>query len=176
MISVGMWVHKTGPNMNTFLQPFVDEANDLSNIGIEWQMNGENILSKIYPVCCCVDSVTRPCLLNINQFNGHSGCNFCEHPTEPVDGYRKYPVSINVPPSRTDFSIRESMERAMIDDINPTLNKGIKGPSVLMNLQGFDLVHGVVPDYMHSVLLGVTKQYTDSLLSPANLIKKVREN
>lgn len=34
-----------------------------------------------------------------------------------------------------------------------------------MNLNKFDLVDGMVPDYMHSALLGVTKQYTELLLS-----------
>lgn len=35
--------------------------------------------------------------------------------------------------------------------------KGVWGPSPLMNLKYFDLVKGMVPDYMHSVMLGVIK-------------------
>lgn len=43
--------------------------------------------------------------------------------------------------------------------------KGVQGPSVLMNLQHFDLVRGMVPNYMHSVLLGVIKFHTEILLT-----------
>lgn len=57
------------------------------------------------------------------------------------------------------------MIRSLNDDINVIENKGVKGPSVLMNLEGFDLSNGVVPDYMHSALLGVARQYTDLILS-----------
>lgn len=42
---------------------------------------------------------------------------------------------------------------------------GIKGPSVLLPLKGFDLVWCLPPDYMHCVLEGVTKQLTELWLS-----------
>lgn len=40
---------------------------------------------------------------------------------------------------------------------NPRV-KGIKGVSILHAMIWFDIVNGIVPDYMHGVLLGVTKQ------------------
>ncbi|XP_011859092.1 PREDICTED: uncharacterized protein LOC105556604 isoform X2 [Vollenhovia emeryi] len=165
MLLIGLWVHKKEPNMNTFLRPFVDEANSLARNGIQWNVNNKIITSKVYPICCCVDSVARPCILNMIRFNGFYGCNFCEHPTEGVDGYRRYTMSTCVPPNRTDTSIRYRMLNASNDKILPVINKGIKGPSILMNLEGFDLVDGMVPDYMHSVLLGVTRQYTELILT-----------
>lgn len=78
--------------MNTFLQPFVDEANFLANESVKWELNGSVVTSKVYPICCCVDSVARPCMLNMTRFNGSYGCSFCEHPTEG-DRYRKYTIS-----------------------------------------------------------------------------------
>lgn len=36
--------------------------------------------------------------------------------------------------------------------------RGLKGLSPLVNLPYFDVVYIFVPDYMHCVLLGVTKQ------------------
>lgn len=45
---------------------------------------------------------------------------------------------------------------------------GVKGPSALMNLQHYDLVWGQSVDYMHCVLLGVTKQVMDTLLDSSN--------
>lgn len=164
MFLIGLWVHQKEPNMNTFLQPFVDEANFLANKGVKWELNGSVVTSKVYPICC-VDSVARSSMLNMTRFHGSYGCNFCEHPTEGVDRYRKYTISTYVPPDRTDESIRSAMIRSLNDDINVIKNKGVKGTSVLMNLEGFDLSNGMVPDYMHSVLLGVTRQYTELILS-----------
>lgn len=35
---------------------------------------------------------------------------------------------------------------------------GVKGPTVLSLLPDFNIIDGLIPDYMHSVLLGVTRQ------------------
>ncbi|KAL1485094.1 hypothetical protein MTO96_032180 [Rhipicephalus appendiculatus] len=43
--------------------------------------------------------------------------------------------------------------------------KGMKGPAPLMNLLNFDIVTGFTLDYMHCVLLGVTRQLTKLFLS-----------
>ncbi|XP_025162723.1 uncharacterized protein LOC105181603 isoform X2 [Harpegnathos saltator] len=163
MMLLGIWVNKREPNMQIFLQPFVKEVNFLSTYGLQWQYDKNTIItSRIIPVCCYVDSVARPAMLNMKQFNGHYGCTFCEHPTEYVEGYRKYPVSTNIFPNRTNASIKQNMITAHATSI-PI--KGAKGPSPLMSLKYFDLVNGMVPDYMHSVLLGVTKQLTEMYFS-----------
>ncbi len=44
--------------------------------------------------------------------------------------------------------------------------KGIKGVSALFGMHWFDVVFGLVPDYMHGVLLGVTKKMLSLFLSP----------
>lgn len=48
-----------------------------------------------------------------------------------------------------------------------TIN-GYKGPSPAVNLPHFDLVWGFTVEYMHGVLLGVTRQITELLLSSTN--------
>ncbi|KAG0410920.1 hypothetical protein HPB47_011984 [Ixodes persulcatus] len=45
---------------------------------------------------------------------------------------------------------------------------GVKGPSALMNLKGFDLVEGMSAEYMHSVLQGVVRQFTELLFSSSS--------
>lgn len=45
-----------------------------------------------------------------------------------------------------------------------TIN-GYKGPSPIVNLPYFDLVWGFTVEYMHAVLLGVTRQLTEALMS-----------
>lgn len=51
----------------------------------------------------------------------------------------------------------ELVTRAIETD---TPSVGVKGPSVLSLLPGFDIIKGCVPNYMHSVLLGVTRSVT----------------
>lgn len=43
--------------------------------------------------------------------------------------------------------------------------RGVKGPSPLINLPAFDIVWSFSPDYMHCVLLGVTRQVMELWLS-----------
>ena len=46
--------------------------------------------------------------------------------------------------------------------------KGIKGVSILHAMIWFDIVNGIVPDYMHGVLLGVTKQVLGLMILSTN--------
>ena len=78
----GIWVNDSKPEMNVFLNLFVNQANRLSSQGFEWVNNGKKIKSKVFPLGCCVDSVCRCALLNMKRFNGYYGCTFCEHPSE----------------------------------------------------------------------------------------------
>ncbi|KAM3598530.1 uncharacterized protein V6R79_019117 [Siganus canaliculatus] len=53
---------------------------------------------------------------------------------------------------------------------NPPQN-GVKGSSLLSKIPFFDIVLGFVPEYLHSVLLGVSKQLMSLWLDPANSLK-----
>ncbi|XP_049516440.1 uncharacterized protein LOC125942330 [Dermacentor silvarum] len=66
---------------------------------------------------------------------------------------------------RTHSQVIRDMHIAYITE--NTVN-GFKGPSALMSLKGFDLVKGVSVEYMHCVLLGVTRQITEALFSTTN--------
>ena len=45
---------------------------------------------------------------------------------------------------------------------------GVKGPCILYQLPKFDVINGFSPAYMHSVLLGVTRQFVNIWLDSAN--------
>ena len=177
MVLVGLWVAKKEPDMKVFLQPFVDMANELSTKGFSWNCNGRDIISKLFPLGCCVDSPARSSMLNMKRFNGIYGCTYCEHPTESVESYRKYPVLNDPPALRTHESIKKNMIAAHEND-EPNV-MGVFGPSPLMYLRHFDLAKGMVLDFMHSCLLGVTELHLTILMtnsktdyyigSPANI-------
>lgn len=167
IITAGLWVHKFEPDMQIFLQPFVNQANELATTGFVWKLNNKVIRSKIFPILCCVDSVARCAMLNMKQYNGRFGCTFCEHPTFNVDGIRKYPISTTIPKNRTDASIKRDMILAYNAGVGQDIN-GVWGPPSLMNLKYYDLAEGMAVDYMHSILLGVTRQYTEIILTSVN--------
>lgn len=72
-----LWFGPSKPSMNSFLKPFVDELEQLSTSGFQWIRNGTKVLSRVYAVACCCDSVARAMVQNIKQFNGLYGCTWC---------------------------------------------------------------------------------------------------
>ncbi|XP_011685630.1 PREDICTED: uncharacterized protein LOC105448639 [Wasmannia auropunctata] len=173
MILIGLWIDACKPDMNIFLQPFINQANNLSSNGISWKLSDNvTITSLVMLLLCSVDSMARSAILNMKQCNGKSGCTFYEHPTEGVSVQTKsasrilwkYTVSTDIPLNRTDASIR----RDMIIVCNAKNGKDVNGiwePSCLMNLHYFDLGDGFDSEYMHSCLLGVQRQYMEILLT-----------
>jgi hypothetical protein len=160
---VGFWFGKLSPNINLYLERFVNEANDLYNNSVTWVNEAnDTIVSKFLPLCCSVDSSARCKLLNMKQFNGFFSCPWCYHPGISVNtaGTRcevRYPVTEDDYTLRTDNEELEDMQVAVNQNI---CSRGFKGSSVLVNLPRFKLVKQCVPDYMHCVLLGVTRTLT----------------
>lgn len=104
------------------------------------------------------DSVARPALQCFTQFNGKHGCSLCYDLgiyLQQGDGHtRVYPYDCNSV-LRTNDLVVDLAEQATVAK-HAVL--GVKGPSVLQLIPGFDIIQGLVPDYMHSVLLGVARQ------------------
>ncbi|KAK0141862.1 hypothetical protein N1851_020460 [Merluccius polli] len=147
-----LWFGKSKPNMITFLTAFVAEFKELEQTGIKW-MDSENVehTSKVNLLLCSSDSVARPLLRNTKQFNGKYGCDFCLH-----TGGGPYVWETPEPPLRTEM---DHFRHAMLaTPANPVM--GVKGPSPLMELESFKMITGFIPEYQHSVCLGVTKQIT----------------
>lgn len=169
IIPAGLWVDKSQPNMNVFGDIFVKQANELSTVGILWNYRGKDVISKIFPLLSSVDSVARCKMLNMKQFNGLFGCTYCLHPTEQINNSAKYPITENIPLLRSNNDIKELMKKSVtLETATAEGTFGIKGPSFLMNLKYFNLAESLPPDYMHSVLLGLTRQFTEIILTSVN--------
>ncbi|CAM4552754.1 unnamed protein product [Leuciscus chuanchicus] len=125
---------------------------ELEQVGIKWR-DSENVehTAKVHCLLCSSDSVARPLLRNTKQFNGKYGCDFCLH-----HGGGPYIWETPEPPLRTE---KDHFRHAMLaTPAKPVM--GVKGPSPLMELESFHMINGFVPEYQHSVCLGVTKQIT----------------
>lgn len=157
----GLWFGSSKPDMHSFFKPFVKECVSLSEHGFQWQdpKNKSSTTVKVYALCCVCDSVARPMVQNFKQFNGVYGCSFCLHPGEHVKKgngmVRVYACTDEVPEKREH---KTTVELGEIAQQQGEAMLGVKGPSVLASLPYFDLINGMIPDYMHCVLLGVCRQ------------------
>ncbi|KAK6489849.1 hypothetical protein HHUSO_G6776 [Huso huso] len=160
VLMASLWFGSKKPDMNLYLQPFVNECQDLMQSGVDWEnaVTQEKINSKVVCTVAICDSVARPLLQNMMQFNGLHGCGFC---TDPGTNVPKGRGMTRAYPYKKDFVLRSSTETIEQTE-HAFLNKktvcGVKGPSILMCIPNFDIIDGFIPDYMHCALLGVARQ------------------
>lgn len=147
--------------MTLLLKAFVDQFNRLGTITWEDPDRSRKITSNIHAVACAVDAPATAMVLNRKQYNGYDGCPWCYHPGQYIAGTVRYPYRENIR-LRTHKEVVRDMKKATRFD---TVVNGIKGLSAVVQLEAMDLVHGIVPDYMHCVLEGVAKQFTEFWLT-----------
>ncbi|XP_039302129.1 uncharacterized protein LOC120357009 [Solenopsis invicta] len=171
MMLCGLWYNKEKPDMNLFLSLIVEELTYMHEVGITRNVEGEEeIRIRVHTIASPVDSVARPLLQNIKQYNGSFGCSFCLHKGIHVEVGRGmtriYPGCVKEP--RTLRQHEVDCETAVQTG---TIPHGVKGPSVLMLLPIFDITFSFTPDYLHTVLLGVCKTFTDAWFNSSNHLK-----
>ncbi|KAH6920825.1 hypothetical protein HPB50_028184 [Hyalomma asiaticum] len=150
-----LWYGTKHPDMTLLLGAFAEQMKELSTEGIHWSHNGEQLHSKVYCITGVADAPARASMQNVLQFNGYYGCSWCLHPGEFIEGSVKYPATV-MPEDRDAAMMVSDMKTAA--DLQRTV-RGVKGPSPLINVPGFDIVWSFRPDYMHTVLLGVVRQH-----------------
>ncbi|XP_063959922.1 uncharacterized protein LOC135155125 [Lytechinus pictus] len=165
----GLWFGLSKPDMSALLAPLVSESEQLAD-GFDWidPVSTNTVHSKVFLLTSACDSVARPALRNCKQFNGMFGCDWCLHPGEVVEKgrgtMRCYPYIDPEPPTRSQEQWEEDVTTATPDN---AVN-GVKGPSLLLFLPLFNIITGFVADYMHCVLLGVTRQFVRLWFDPSS--------
>ena len=166
----GLWFGPEKPRVDTFLKPFIDECCDLAQNPFEWKDRQDTThSSKVFSLVCSSDAIARPLLRNCKQFNGEYGCDWCLHPGVVMPkgrGFiRSYVYDEEQQVKRTHNEFRDNAVKA-VQSASP--QNGVKGLSMLFMLPLFNIVLGFVPDYMHSVLLGVCRQLMSLWLDTCN--------
>ena len=142
--------------METFLEPFVAQAQKIYENGVNWTLDdGSFVHSKFAPMTVSADSVQRPQLQNHLQLNAHFGCCWCFHPGLVLPGTTTvlYPY-LNAIIERTEEQTLNDMKEAALLPID---KNGVNGISPLIFLPGFNHVWGYGADLLHPVALGVFK-------------------
>ncbi|XP_046398529.1 uncharacterized protein LOC124165253 [Ischnura elegans] len=173
LIYAGMWVGRKQPNMNIFLKPFVNDLKKLANDGFAWKdSNGVEQRSKVIPILAVLDSGAQYKFLNLTSFSGYMGCTFCYQRAENTQRGRRFTVCKEPAALRTQESmlvdVQIAHERRNNRNTKERVYRGCKGLTPLVYLHPYlNLGSGVVVDFMHNALLGVTRAHVFALLNTA---------
>jgi len=168
LILHGLWCGPGKPNMDCFLEPVVNELVNLHDKKLVWTTKaGTEMETAVHFDLVICDSVAWPALQKMKQFNGKFGCSFCMHEGVLVSKgqgtVRTYPSGDCLPELRTHEQTIEFASRAESTDIAV---HGVKGLSTLCLLPDFDIIKGFNPECMHSVMLGIARQFIGLWLDP----------
>ena len=171
MILVGVWQGKGQPPHYQYIHKFSEDMSKLFHDGFPVKINDKIEIVRICVILGSMDLPAKAKVLNMTQFNGSFGCSTCE-----IEGLRvkKGRGTVQVYPHKPvgeKANLRSNEEINMVIAPRATLSKRIKGIigySGLMIMPLFDLVIGVVPDYMHGSLLGATKLLPQLWFSSTN--------
>ena len=162
IILAGLWFGTRKPNMLTFLKPFVEGLSELHS-GVEMHSPdvSNNFLCKARLLCGTCDLPAKAMVFNMIQYNGYFGCTYClqsgkqlatgERGTVHVYQYiQNNPAGPKHTTEQLEKDSREAIEKG-------TAVNGVKGPSWFSMVPNYNILEGNTVDYMHCVLLGVTK-------------------
>ena len=154
----GIWISKRKPDTNVFLLQVIKELKQLEK-GISWThpLTKNVCISRFFTIICTADAVARSHIRNMTLFNGRHGCGQCCHPGEVVSkgrGHcRVYPFSDSMELRSND----ETSQLARVAHDTEEVCYGIFDLNPFMLLNGFFIVDSFVFDYMHTLMLGITK-------------------
>ncbi|WAR08784.1 LOW QUALITY PROTEIN: hypothetical protein MAR_018742 [Mya arenaria] len=174
----GLWQGIGKPVFRPYLKPMVDELNVIYKQGLDCS------IGRIYPKLTVgtMDLQAKAYVMEMTQHNGSHGCLTCEEPGQSCQqgkGTSKgYPFREETPTLRTTESILDNASFAL--NSKEKYVKGIRSESVLFDIKYFDPSESLVPDYMHGVLLGTTKQllclwFDKGSKEPYNISKVVKD-
>ena len=169
----GLWFGFTKPVFSSFIEPFIVMMKNLYKEGFTVQspdLEGGIVVRGIV-ISSSMDAPAKCLFMCMMQFNGKYGCPYCEIPgntfrTDKGGNCHVYPY-IKVRDRREEAnprSHREFLEHAneaatrVSNGQKGAVVNGVKGVSAAFGFPGYDLIAGSCIDYMHTVLLGITKQ------------------
>lgn len=174
MILVGIWQGKGNPPFLQYLTAFGEEMCSLYHSGITITRGNESLNIKLGIFLGVVDLQAKGYVLNMTMHNGEYGCCTCEEPGKSVKQGKGYARCYPYRERKKRFPFRNSEHIKYTVGPKATSEKrlkGICGISGLMSMPWFDVVLGIVPDYMHGVLMGVTKTLMCKWFSPTQCKK-----
>lgn len=168
MLLCGLWNDARKPIMNVFLEPFANELVELSK-GFESTtlIHKEPILIRVHTFLSSVDSVARPTIQNVKQFNGKYGCPYCFHKGKHVR-VKRGSARVYCGKKRRARTLRVHKKLVKKSVQKKKVIKGVKGPSIMSSVPNFNIVRSLPPEYLHSSLLGTGKSFITEMFDSHN--------
>lgn len=172
-----MWSGYSKPEFNTFLKPFVDQCNTLSNTGLVWKYDDKDVTSKIRFPMFAADAPARCALQGLKQYNGTFSCPSCltsgENFQLPKRGHKMiFPPSDDTPRTHELFLEHLQILAKMLKNDTGKDCYGVQDATKLILLKDIDIVKCFVTDIMHTAYLGVLKALTNMFFNSRNHKKK----
>ncbi|XP_053390624.1 uncharacterized protein LOC128553487 [Mercenaria mercenaria] len=163
MLFYGLWFGDLKPSINLFCKPLQDSLKKLETDGLDVKFEGRTENVKCFLLCGTADLPARSTALNMIQFNGKYSCSRCLQEGETFKTSARghthifpYLKDNPVGPPRSHI---DTIQHAVEATEGPNeFVKGIRGPTFLLGLSYYDFVLSTSIDYMHCVLLGITKK------------------
>lgn len=159
ILLAAMWQGKGKPPFHEYFREFSSHLNALYTNGVEVFIDDDSFHVKLKIICGIMDLPAKAELLNMSYFNGPFPCITCEEEGKTVKQGKG--TARCLPYRSPDDRSMERRHEVVIENMRSgspkSRSKGFKGKSGISYLKDFDLVSGIVPDYMHGVCLGVTK-------------------
>ena len=176
MILAAVWQGKSKPPFSQYMCSFGEEMCKLYSEGFPVSIPGNSTVFtvRLGVFLATMDLQAKGYVLSMTMHNGKYGCSTCEEPGETEKQGKGFARHYPYRPPHARAEIRNSDDVKYEKGPNSTSSqrvKGITGMSGLAVMPWFDVVLGIVPDYMHGVLLGVTKTLMHKFFSPTNIGK-----
>lgn len=166
-------LHNGKPKMRDFFYPFLNELNEIYDKGgIIIEKNGQEFTFLPVITNCTADLPAKAAVQEMVSHNGYFACGYCLHKGNQIkkDKHSKAVIRYTRTSHTQQYSNRthaDILQTYKKLKSNEPLN-GIKGISCMIAAPNFDLVYGYSIDYLHCVLLGVTKKLMDLWLNSEN--------
>ena len=145
----------------SYLQPFIDECNELATKGLEWysQLYQKIFCTQFIVYCLNCDSVMKPVLLCIKGHSGYHSCPLCTIKGS-VSGRGKVvkPDRLDATGTLEKFPLRPQRNEDIAVLVASEEKLGHKAVPLLAALPFFNVFFCTSIDAMHAIDLGVFKK------------------
>lgn len=150
------WGNEKPDDSNEFLRKFVDEVVDLQKTGLEFNNSTYLVVISSF----AVDAVAKSFILKTKGHTAYSSCTKCTAKGEYVSRRVSFPIKVSKVRSHEDFVSKIDSHYHLDSEM-----------SILLEIPTLDIVNDFPLDYMHLILIGVTRKLLNLLIhkSPYNL-------
>ena len=168
VILAGIWQGKGKPPFQAYMSAFSEMMNDLYHNGVQVSFGDTKAVAKLAVIGGTFGLPAKAGILSMSYFNGAEACITCEEPGVMVRQGKGHARHYPFRDEQERFPLRTcgGVQQCMSHSSERKRVKGFRGISGLVSINSLDLVKGIVPDYMHGILLGVTKNLLHMWFSP----------